>query len=122
MKPTKLKRAKRSRRKIRVRKKVYGHPDRPRLTVTRSLKNLSAQIVDDSAGRTLVAVSTREAEFRGANPKGSNKPAAAQLGKLLAERARQAGILTVTMDRNGYRYHGRIQAFADAAREAGLKF
>jgi large subunit ribosomal protein L18 len=118
----KLKQVQRKRRKARVRKKIYGYPQRPRLTITRSLKNFSAQIVDDSAGRTLVAASTREADFRGANAVGGNKQAAAGIGKLLAERAKESGIESVTMDRNGYRYHGRVKAFADAAREAGLKF
>lgn len=116
------KRVRRRRRKARVRKKVFGQPERPRLTVSRSLKNFSVQVIDDTKGRTLVSASTLEADFRKARAYGGNKDAAAELGKLLAERAAAEGIQQVSLDRNGYRYHGRVQAFAEAARKAGLKF
>jgi large subunit ribosomal protein L18 len=117
----KLKHVRRRRRKTRVRKKVFGEPDRPRLTVTRSLRNFSAQIIDDAVGRTLAAASTQEKEFRSETKYGGNARAAVQLGKRLAERAKSAGIDKVSFDRNGYRYHGRVKAFADAVREAGIK-
>jgi large subunit ribosomal protein L18 len=117
-----LKIVRRRRRKTRVRKKVFGLTERPRLTVSRSLKNFSAQIIDDVAGRTLVAASTLEKEMRGELKSGGNQQAAAVLGKRLGERAKAAGIERVTLDRNGFRYHGRVKAFADAARKAGLVF
>jgi large subunit ribosomal protein L18 len=116
------KRVRRRRRKARVRKRVVGRPERPRLTVSRSLKNFAGQVIDDTKGRTLVSASTLEADFRKSRAYGGNKDAAAELGKLLAERATAAGIQQVSLDRNGYRYHGRLQAFAEAARKAGLKF
>ncbi|MCC7146025.1 MAG: 50S ribosomal protein L18 [Phycisphaeraceae bacterium] len=113
-----LKQTRLARRKMRVRKRVTGTSDRPRLSVFRSLKHTYAQIIDDVAGRTLVAASTKEAK----PAKTSNKQAAATVGKLLAQKAVAAGISLVCFDRNGLRYHGRIKALADAAREAGLKF
>jgi large subunit ribosomal protein L18 len=96
--------------------------DRPRLSVFRSSKNISAQIIDDRAGKTLVSASTLEADVRKETPKGSDKDAAAKLGKILAERAVKAGVTNVVFDRGGYMYHGRVKALAEAAREAGLQF
>lgn len=116
-----IKRARQSRRVIRVRKKVRGTPQRPRLSVSRSLKNIFAQIIDDVGGRTLCSASTQQDELRQAGY-GGNCKAAAEVGKLLATRAKEAGIQEVCFDRRGRRYHGRIKALADAAREAGLKF
>lgn len=111
----------RSRRKQRIRKVVFGTPERPRLTVFRSLKHMYAQLVDDTTGATLVSADTRTKDFREAGPAGGNKSAAARVGKTLGERALAKGIRQASFDRNGYRYHGRVQALADAAREAGLK-
>lgn len=110
----------RARRHNRVRKKVSGTPERPRLAVFRSNKHISAQVIDDVAGRTLAAASTVEPELR-AGPT-SNKEAAAKVGRLVAERARARGITKVVFDRGGFLYHGRVAALADAAREAGLEF
>jgi large subunit ribosomal protein L18 len=106
------------RRKRGIRKRVVGTPERPRLTVYRSLKHIYAQIVDDLDGRTLVATSS----VRQKMPYGGNVDAAKQVGKALADAAKQAGITEVTFDRNGFRYHGRVKALADAAREGGLAF
>ena len=117
-----LKVVRRERRIIRVRKKVSGTPDRPRMSVTRSNKNIYVQIIDDMSGRTLCAASTRSKDFRAAGAKGANRNAAAAIGKLIGEKAKSAGITAVCFDRRGYRYHGRVKALADAAREAGLKF
>jgi large subunit ribosomal protein L18 len=105
-----------NRRHRRVRKKVVGTPDRPRLSVHRSNRNIHAQIIDDSAGRTLVAASSLTAE--GADPKARAKA----VGEELAAKAKAAGITRVAFDRGGFRYHGRIQALAEAAREGGLEF
>jgi large subunit ribosomal protein L18 len=112
----------RERRQLRVRKKVNGTPDRPRLTVFRSHKNIYAQIIDDLAGKTLVAASTMEKTLKGQVPSGGNKAAAVAVGTTLAAKAVQAGIKKVVFDRNGYQYHGRIQELADAARKGGLEF
>ena len=111
-------RSQRIKRHARVRGKISGTPERPRLSVFRSEKNIYAQIIDDVAGNTLVAASSVEKDF---GP-GSNKEAARKVGKLIAERALAKGIEEVVFDRGGYIYHGRVQALADAAREAGLKF
>ena len=92
--------------------------NRPRLSVFRSSKNISAQIIDDGAGKTLAAASSLEKEFG----KGSDKDAAAKVGKTLADRAAKAGVKDVVFDRGGYMYHGRVKALAEAAREAGLNF
>lgn len=109
--------------RTRVRRKLRGTPERPRLSVFRSNRNLHLQLVDDDAGRTLVSVSTLEAGFRELGfHAGANVPAAKEAGKLLAKRAREAGIGSVVFDRNGYDYHGRVRAVAEAAREAGLEF
>lgn len=113
----------RLRRRIkRVRKTIFGTPDRPRLTVFRSNRNIGAQIIDDLAGRTLCAASTEAKEIRGQSPHGGNCAAAKVVGKTLGEKAREMGIEQVCFDRRGRRYHGRVKALADAAREAGLKF
>jgi large subunit ribosomal protein L18 len=109
----------RQRRHYRVRKKVSGTAERPRLAVFRSNKHISAQVIDDVAGRTLAAASTTEADLRGGST--GNKEAAAAVGRLVAERAKAAGVSRVVFDRGGFLYHGRIAAVADAAREAGLQ-
>jgi large subunit ribosomal protein L18 len=113
---------KRLRRRRHVRGKIRGTPDRPRLTVFRSNKNIAVQVVDDDAGKTLVSASTRDKSLRGDFAYGGNKDAAARLGKIVAEKALAAGIKQVKFDRGHYKYHGRIAALADAAREAGLSF
>ena len=118
--PTKQKQVGRLRRHRRVRKRVTGTAERPRLAVFRSNKHISAQVIDDVAGRTLASASTVETDLR-TNP-GGNRGAATAVGKLLAERAKAAGVQTVVFDRGGFRYHGRVAALADAAREAGLEF
>jgi large subunit ribosomal protein L18 len=113
------KREARARRHRRVRKKVVGTAERPRLAVFRSNKHISAQVIDDRAGRTLASASTTEADLRGGAT--GNKEAAAQVGRLLAERAKAAGVTKVVFDRGGNLYHGRVAAIAEAAREAGLE-
>jgi large subunit ribosomal protein L18 len=110
----------RTRRHHRVRKKVAGTAERPRLAVFRSNKHISAQIIDDRAGRTLAAASSIEKELREGGGTG-NKTAATTVGRLLAERAKAAGVSRVVFDRGGFLYHGRVAAVADAAREAGLE-
>jgi large subunit ribosomal protein L18 len=110
--------ASRTRRHLRVRKKISGSAVRPRLVVTRSARNIYAQLIDDVAGRTLAAASTLEADVREAS--GDKKSKAHQVGKLLAERAAGAGIGSAVLDRGGNAYHGRIAALADGAREGGL--
>ena len=105
----------------RVRKKIHGTAARPRLAVFRSNKHLSLQVIDDDAGRTLVAASTAEAELR-AGGSGATVAAATRLGQVLAERAKAAGVNQVVFDRGGFLYHGRVAAVAAAAREAGLEF
>jgi len=117
---TKKKQEARARRHHRVRKLVRGTAERPRLAVFRSNKHLTAQIIDDAAGRTLAAASTVQADLR-TGPTG-NKAAAATIGRLVAERAQAAGVTKVVFDRGGNLYHGRVAAVADAAREAGLEF
>lgn len=94
---------------------------RPRLSVYRSGKNITAQVIDDAAGKTLASASSLEKDLR-ETMKGSNQEAAAQIGKLVAERAKQAGVEHVVFDRGGYLFHGRVKALAEAAREGGLKF
>ena len=116
----KARRQGRIRRHRRVRKKVHGTAARPRLAVHRSNKHISAQIIDDDAGVTLAAASTTEAAERTSG--GGTVEAAARVGKLVAERAKAAGVTAVVFDRGGYAYHGRVAAVADAAREAGLEF
>ncbi|HWE57934.1 MAG TPA: 50S ribosomal protein L18 [Acidimicrobiales bacterium] len=118
---TKDKQEARARRHFRVRKKVAGTAERPRLAVFRSNKHISAQVIDDRSGRTLASASTVEATLKAAGGTG-NKTAATAVGKLVAERARAAGVTSVVFDRGGFQYHGRVAAVADAAREAGLEF
>jgi large subunit ribosomal protein L18 len=109
----------RVRRHLRVRKRVTGSASRPRLVVNRSAKHMFAQIVDDSVGRTLAAASTLDAQIR--SGEGDKTAKARRVGELLAQRAKDAGIESVVFDRGGYRYHGRIAALADGAREGGLQ-
>ena len=109
----------RLRRHRRVRKKIVGTPERPRLAVYRSNRHTSAQIIDDTSGCTLAAASTLESALRGGEAAGVG--AAGAVGRLVAERASAAGITSVVFDRGGYRYHGRVAAVADAAREAGME-
>ena len=118
---TKQKQVARTRRHHRVRKKVTGTAERPRLAVFRSNKHITAQVIDDRAGRTVAAASTIERDLRQIGATG-NKTAAATVGRLVAERARAAGVQQVVFDRGGFLYHGRVAAVADAAREAGLEF
>jgi large subunit ribosomal protein L18 len=103
----------------RVRAKISGTTEKPRLCVYRSLKNIQVQVIDDTHGVTLVSASTLEKAFEG---NGSNKDAAKKVGKMIAERALEKGITSVVFDRGGYLYHGRIKELADGAREGGLKF
>ena len=110
----------RRRRHNRVRKRVTGTAARPRLAVFRSAKHISAQVIDDVAGKTLAAASTTEKALRPTS--GGNKSAAEAVGKLIAERAKAAGVTTVVFDRGGFLYHGRVASLADAARAAGLEF
>jgi len=112
----------RVRRKKRIRKKVFGHTERPRLTIYRSASHMYAQIVDDVDGRTLVAASTLSPELKGHEGHRGNIEAAKAVGRLVAEKAKAAEITRVVFDRNGFLYHGRVKALADAAREAGLDF
>ncbi|MBI4752664.1 MAG: 50S ribosomal protein L18 [Acidobacteria bacterium] len=104
----------------RIRKKVFGTPERPRLCVFRSLKHITVQIIDDSKGETLCSASTVEKTLR--EQSGGNIQAAQAIGKLIATRAKEKGIDAVVFDRGGYIYHGRVRHLAEAAREAGLKF
>ena len=122
MEGVKIKAVRRRRRKRRVRKGVYGTAERPRLTVTRSLSHVYAQIIDDDRGVTLCSASTRSKDLRGSINNGGNVEAAKLVGKALAERAKAGGIERVCFDRNGYRFHGRVKGLADAARKGGLVF
>ena len=116
-----VRRAKRHRR---IRKKIQGTAERPRLVVYRSLKNIEGQVVDDDSFRTVVGVSTLAQELRGFTPESRNPrvEVAREAGKLLAKKAREAGVEQVVFDRGGYKYHGRVRAFAEGAREGGLEF
>jgi len=120
MEKNKAKTKKNLRRKLRVRKKVSGSSSCPRLTVFRSLRHMYAQIIDDEAGCTLVSASTANVDVNGAYK--GNVASAAIIGEALARKAQEVGIRQVCFDRNGYRYHGRIKALAEAARKAGLVF
>jgi large subunit ribosomal protein L18 len=115
-----LRRSSRARRHLRVRKKVQGTAARPRLVVTRSTRHITVQVVDDTTHRTLVSASSLDAGVRAVE--GDKKARAAAVGRLVAERAKAAGIDAVVFDRGGNRYHGRIASLADAAREGGLTF
>jgi large subunit ribosomal protein L18 len=112
--------AARQKRHARLRLRVAGDASRPRLAVFRSLNHIYAQVIDDTTGRTLAAASSLEPDMRSA--KGSKSSDAAAVGRLVAERARAAGVGQVVFDRAGFRYHGRVKSLADAAREAGLDF
>ena len=111
----------RRRRQNHVRNRVRGNAERPRLCVHRSLRHLSVQLIDDASGQTLVSAGTQDKQLRDKISYGGNRDAAQLVGKALAERALQAGIKQVAMDRGHYRYHGRLAALADAAREGGLQ-
>jgi large subunit ribosomal protein L18 len=117
--PAAKKRNDRIRRHRRVRKKVQGTTERPRLAVFRSNKHISAQVIDDSTGRTLASASSLEADLRSS---GGNVEGAKKVGELLASRAKDAGVTQVVFDRGGFRYHGRVASLADAARTSGLEF
>jgi large subunit ribosomal protein L18 len=110
------------RRRASIRKQLFGTQERPRLSIFRSDKHIYAQVIDDYAGKTLAAAATTAADVRGDLKNGGNVAAAKKVGTLIAERAKAAGISAVAFDRGGRRYHGRIKALADAAREGGLKF
>jgi len=111
----------RLKRKARIRRKVHGTPDRPRLCVYKSLLHVYAQVVDDSQGRTLASASTLSPEVRGAASR-NTVVGARTVGALIAQRAREGGISRVVFDRSGYPYHGKVRALAEAAREGGLEF
>jgi large subunit ribosomal protein L18 len=117
----KLKRAA-LRRKYHVRKKVFGTPDRPRLSVFRSNRHIYAQIIDDTVGVTLASAGTRTKAIQGQLPRYSNKKAAEVVGEAIAKQALNVGIKCVCFDRNRYKFHGRVKSLADAARKAGLAF
>ena len=112
----------RLRKHVRVRKKISGTPEKPRLNVYRSLKHIYAQVIDDKSGRTLVAASTLDEALKGKIQNGGNKEAAREVGKLIAQRALDKGITSGVFDRGGYIYHGRVKELAEGAREAGLNF
>ena len=117
-----LKKEARSKRKKRIRKHLSGTPERPRLSVFRSAKHIYAQIIDDTAGQTLVAASSTESLFK-EQPEFENKAAAAKfIGKLIARRAVEKGLKKIVFDRSGFLYHGRVKAVSDGAREGGLDF
>ena len=122
MKAIKKKIFQRQRRKRRVRGKVGGTADQPRLTVFRSHKNIYAQIIDDDRGVTLISASSRDAGLADQAGYGGNKGAAAKVGEALAAKAVEAGIKRIVFDRNGYKYHGRVKELADMARKGGLEF
>ena len=114
------KKDRRERIRLRQRKRPRGTTERPRLAVFRSLNHIYAQVIDDTSGQTLAAASTTEPEFKGRS--GGNIAAAKDVGKLIAERAKEKGVNRVVFDRGGYIYHGRVRNLAEAAREAGLEF
>lgn len=118
MDKSKLKVVRRNRRKRGLRKRIIGTPEQPRLTVYRSLKHIYAQVIDDLSGKTIAAANTVQIKTEN----GGNVASAKQVGQKLAESAKQAGVSRVAFDRNGFRYHGRVKALADAAREGGLQF
>jgi large subunit ribosomal protein L18 len=107
---------------VRTRKTLSGTPERPRLCVHRSSRHIRAQVIDDRAGRTLASASSLDKDVRAQIKGGGNIAASKVVGKVIAERARAKGVEQVVFDRGGYQYHGRVQALAEAAREAGLKF
>ncbi len=121
MNKNKQKDVRRQRRRIGIRKRIEGTPARPRLAVYRSLNHMYAQVIDDMAGTTLVSASSRDKDAKIDGTSGNSK-AAESVGALLAERAKAAGVTDVVFDRGGFKFHGRIKAFAEAARSGGLKF
>jgi large subunit ribosomal protein L18 len=112
----------RRRKHVRVRKKIRGTPERPRLSVFRSLKNIYAQVIDDTTGNTLVSASSLDEAVKSKFVYGGNKEAAREVGRLVGQRALEKGIKQVVFDRSGYLYHGRVLELAEGAREAGLEF
>ena len=118
----KLKIKRRRRRKLRIRKRIRGSGECPRMSVYRSHQNIYVQLIDDDSGQTLCEANTRNLQLRDSIGYGGNVRAAAVVGKEIAQRARAKGIQAVVFDRSGFQYHGRVQALASAAREAGLKF
>ncbi|MCD1261967.1 50S ribosomal protein L18 [Paenibacillus athensensis] len=112
----------RLKRHLRVRKKIEGTTARPRLNIFRSSKHMYAQIIDDVQGVTIASASTQDKDLKGQVENGGNVDAARKVGELIAQRAKEKGVEKVVFDRGGYLYHGRVQALADAAREAGLEF
>jgi len=112
----------RMRKHVRVRKKIMGTSERPRLNIFRSLSNIYAQIIDDTSGNTLAAASTLDPALKGKIKSAGNKEAAKEVGRLVAEKALDKGVKKVVFDRGGYIYHGRVKELAEAAREAGLEF
>lgn len=112
----------RTRRKFRVRKRILGTAERPRLCVSRTLRNIAVQLIDDETGKTLASASTQDKQLSGSVKYGGNADAAAAVGKAIAEKATAAGYKAVCFDRGAYKYHGRVAALANAAREAGLEF
>jgi large subunit ribosomal protein L18 len=106
----------------RIRKKIHGSPERPRLAVFRSQGHIYAQVIDDDDGKTICCASSLDKDLKGKLKRGGNVAAAKEVGQLIAGRAKDKGIAAVVFDRGGFAYHGRIKALADAAREAGLKF
>jgi large subunit ribosomal protein L18 len=122
MNKNKQKAERRIKRHKRVRGNLTGTPDRPRLAIYKSLKHVHAQVIDDLAGRTLASASSVESAGAAEGGKTGNSKSAAAVGKLIAERAKGAGVSRVKFDRGGFKFHGRVKALADAAREAGLKF
>ncbi|HRZ79676.1 MAG TPA: 50S ribosomal protein L18 [bacterium] len=115
-----IKKERREKRKLSIRKRVSGTPERPRLSVFKSNRHIYAQLIDDVAGVTLVSASSDEKGFT--KPQGDKKAVAAKVGQTIAMKCKEKGIETVVFDRNGYPFHGRLKALADAAREHGLKF
>jgi large subunit ribosomal protein L18 len=118
----KLVQVRRQRRQRHVRRRLFGTPERPRLAVFRSSKHIYAQVINDTTGTTLASASTLDPEIRSQHAYGGNKAAAAVVGRVIAERAKKAGIDKICFDRRSYKYHGRVEALASAAREAGLQF
>lgn len=116
-----IKDARRTRRRVGIRKRLLGTPERPRLAVYKSLMHIHAQVIDDLAGKTLASASSVEKDVRSAGKTG-NAASAAAVGEALAKRAKAAGVTSVVFDRGGFKYHGRVKALADAARKQGLQF
>ena len=121
MNKNKAKQMRRTRRRIGIRKRIVGTPQRPRLSIYRSLNHIYAQVIDDMAGTTLASASSRDKGVKVGDNAG-NSEAAKAVGVVLAERAKNAGVESVVFDRGGFKFHGRVKALADAARENGLKF